>query len=182
MAAKKIEELKVDPLPKTCKTKVTVGWNKKTSDGNYGSNGAEIWMETELEIDPQADPLGFRLECRKLFKQCRDTIHDELMPHSEVYLKCMPLMNEADSLEKLDGYAKLICERIKENKVHPWEIDELDYVRNLNQIRLTDYFKEKEKTDKQTEKTEPKKPDATQKELLENDVTETETKTDEWSA
>lgn len=59
-------------------TTLNVGLSKKVGQPNYGSRGASVHLETELDTGVVNDPDRLRDRIRQMFRQARGAIHEEL--------------------------------------------------------------------------------------------------------
>src|SRR4051812_17972220 len=57
---------------------LNIGLSRKVGEPNYGSRGASINIELEVESALIADPARFRERVRQLFRQVRDSLTEEL--------------------------------------------------------------------------------------------------------
>jgi hypothetical protein len=58
--------------------KLNCGLSKKVADNNYGSRGASIHMEVEVESSLSGDPAGLKERIRRVFSLVRDSLAEEL--------------------------------------------------------------------------------------------------------
>jgi hypothetical protein len=58
--------------------KLNVGLSRKVGDANYGSRGASVNFETELDSSLAGDPAKLQQRIRDLFNLCRSAISEEL--------------------------------------------------------------------------------------------------------
>lgn len=63
--------------------KLNVGLSRKVGDGNYGSRGASINVEVEVESALLDDPAKFKGRIRQVFGLARDSLHEELNGHGK---------------------------------------------------------------------------------------------------
>ena len=57
---------------------LNVGLSKKVGEANYGSRGATVNLQTELDAGVVNDPDRLRERIRQMFHLARDAIHEEL--------------------------------------------------------------------------------------------------------
>lgn len=58
--------------------RLSIGLSRKVGEANYGSRGANINVEVEIESTLVADPVRFQKRIRELFGQVRDSLAEEL--------------------------------------------------------------------------------------------------------
>jgi hypothetical protein len=58
--------------------KLNVGLSKKVTDGNYGSRGAIVNLELELESALVAEPAKLQEKIRQIFAHVRSSLNEEL--------------------------------------------------------------------------------------------------------
>lgn len=58
---------------------VNVGFNRKVGEPNYGSRGASVHVEVELDRSAMEDGERFQSEIEKIFEQARDAVDRELL-------------------------------------------------------------------------------------------------------
>ena len=59
---------------------INIGLNKKVGEANYGSRGASVNLEVELDSGIIEDPDRLRSQIHKLFGLARDSLNAELHP------------------------------------------------------------------------------------------------------
>jgi hypothetical protein len=64
--------------------KLNVGLSKKVTDGNYGSRGASVNLELELENAVVGEPAKLQEKIRQLFAHVRASLHEELNCNSPI--------------------------------------------------------------------------------------------------
>lgn len=64
--------------------KLNVGFNRKTGEANYGSRGASVNLELELDSGLVGDPDRLKERIRQLFVLAKASVEDELNGHSAV--------------------------------------------------------------------------------------------------
>jgi len=64
--------------------KLNVGFNRKTGEANYGSRGASVNLELELDSGLVGDPDRLKDRIRQLFVLAKASVEDELNGHSTV--------------------------------------------------------------------------------------------------
>jgi len=57
---------------------VCVGFSRKVGEPNYGSRGASVHLEVELDRIAIDDPERFRSEIERIFEPARDAVDREL--------------------------------------------------------------------------------------------------------
>ena len=60
---------------------LNVGLSKKVGEPDYGSRGASVNLETELDAGLVNDPDRLRDRIRQLFQLARSAVHEELSPN-----------------------------------------------------------------------------------------------------
>jgi hypothetical protein len=58
---------------------VNVGFSRKVGEPNYGSRGASVHVEVELDRSEMEDGEQFQSEIEKIFEQARDAVDRELL-------------------------------------------------------------------------------------------------------
>ena len=58
--------------------KLNVGLSRKVGEANYGSRGASVHLELEVEASLAADPAALRDRVRQLFQMARTSVDEEL--------------------------------------------------------------------------------------------------------
>jgi hypothetical protein len=58
---------------------VNVGFSRKVGEPNYGSRGASVHVEVELDRSAMEDGERFQSEIEKIFEQARDAVDRELL-------------------------------------------------------------------------------------------------------
>ena len=58
--------------------KLNVGLSRKVGEANYGSRGASVHLELEVEAGLAADPAALRDRVRQLFQMARTSVDEEL--------------------------------------------------------------------------------------------------------
>jgi hypothetical protein len=58
--------------------KVNVGLSRKVGEANYGSRGASVFIETELDIGLVREPDRLHQRIRQLFQLVRASLHEQL--------------------------------------------------------------------------------------------------------
>jgi hypothetical protein len=58
--------------------KLIVGWNQKVASPNYGSRGASVTLELELDGPTAANPERTRAQIASLFRLARQAVAEEL--------------------------------------------------------------------------------------------------------
>jgi len=62
--------------------KLNVGFNRKSGEANYGSRGASVNLELELDSGLASDPERLKERIRFLFTLAKASVEDELTNHS----------------------------------------------------------------------------------------------------
>ena len=60
--------------------KLNVGLSRKVGEPNYGSRGASVYLELEVESALAGDPDALRERVRRLFGLARASVDEELNP------------------------------------------------------------------------------------------------------
>ena len=58
--------------------KINIGLSRKVGEQNFGSRGASVNMEVELESSLMSDPARFRSHVKRLYAMARRSVNDEL--------------------------------------------------------------------------------------------------------
>jgi hypothetical protein len=66
---------------------ITVGFSRKVGEPNYGSRGASLHLEVELDRSALDDPERFRSEVESMFERTREAVNQELHRDSEPALE-----------------------------------------------------------------------------------------------
>ncbi|MCE9534144.1 MAG: hypothetical protein K8T89_23955, partial [Planctomycetes bacterium] len=62
--------------------KLNIGLNRKVGDANYGSHGASVNLELEVESALASDPGKLQERIRQVFQLVRSSLDEELGTHS----------------------------------------------------------------------------------------------------
>src|SRR5436190_5076418 len=71
------------PRRKSIMLKLNVGFSKKLGEPNYGSRGAAVNLELELEPECLGDAERLKDRIRQLFLQAKASVHEELAASGE---------------------------------------------------------------------------------------------------
>ena len=63
--------------------KLNVGLSRKIGEANYGSRGASVNLELEVEAGLVADPAALRERVRQLFQMARKSVDEELAGNNQ---------------------------------------------------------------------------------------------------
>jgi hypothetical protein len=87
------------PLEKSTMPKLIVGWNQKVATPNYGSRGASVTLELELDGPTAGSPERTRAQIAGLFRLARQAVTEELARASPIAADpgLPPLNNGHDS-------------------------------------------------------------------------------------
>ncbi len=91
--------------------KLNIGLSRKVGEPNYGSRGASINVEMEVESALIADPARFQERIRTLFRQVRDSLAEELngggsLPGPENGKDAPPSVANGHGANGTNGYHK----------------------------------------------------------------------------
>ena len=67
--------------------KLNVGLSKKVGTANYGSKGATVNIEAEVDSNLIQDPHRLKEQLRRLFGLARNSLEEELQPHVHIALE-----------------------------------------------------------------------------------------------
>jgi len=83
---------------------VNVGFSRKVGEPNYGSRGASVELQVELDRAAIEDGEQFHLEIQRIFQRARDAVERELRRKLPLTLEAQADPDESsDAIENPDG-------------------------------------------------------------------------------
>lgn len=127
-------------------TRITISYSCKYGLPNYGSEGADIGVEFETTISPDAT-MELRQRINNAFEFCRETVLRQLEPKSPEFLSLLAYLDKADDLDKIEKLSAFIVKRISDGKLTEGrEAVWLDELLNDKRTMLTTYFETQKTT------------------------------------
>ena len=126
--------------------KLNVGASRKVTDNNYGSRGASINLELELDTSLAGDPDRLRDRIRQLFDRARTSLTEELRHGSDVVVSPALLPASGPTTEAADTTTTSREPRRSDSgqrRATPSQIKALHAIARQHGVDLTDFLRDR---------------------------------------